>query len=75
MLLKLDPKWTEELRRLPESGMGYQRVRLRLKDGRLIPDAVVLNADVLDIPAPATSFCAEDIQELIFDSPGGELPR
>ena len=71
MRLKLDRKWTERLLRLSESGMGYQRVQVRLKDGRSIPDAIVLNADILDVAEPITPFCAEDIEDLV---PSAESP-
>jgi hypothetical protein len=44
MRLELDPRWTQKLAQLPESGMGYQGVRVRLKAGRTIEDALVFNA-------------------------------
>jgi hypothetical protein len=38
----LPEKWTRFLVRQPESGMGYQRVHVRLANKREIKDAVVL---------------------------------
>ncbi len=34
MQVTLDDKWIEHLVELPESGMGYQCVQVRLRDGR-----------------------------------------
>lgn len=49
MLLKLPSRWIEHLQAQPESGLGYQRVALRLQDGRLIAEAFVFNAEQLEI--------------------------
>jgi hypothetical protein len=57
MRIKLDRRWTERLLELPESGMGYQRVDVRLADGRELKDVVVFNAVELEVPdevGPAT---------------------
>jgi hypothetical protein len=40
MRLALDPHWIDWLTPHPESGMGYERVRVRLRDGSLIPKAI-----------------------------------
>jgi hypothetical protein len=56
MRIKLDRCWTERLLDLPETGMGYQRVDVRLTDGRELRD-VVFNAEELEVPdeiGPAT---------------------
>ena len=57
MRLKLDPRWTKQLRVLPESGMGYQRVDVRFSDGRVLCGALVFNAEELE--APKEFSCAE----------------
>ena len=57
MRIKLDRCWTDRLIDLPESGMGYQRVDVRLADGRVLRDLVVFNAEELEVPdevGPAT---------------------
>ena len=57
MRIKLDKRWVERLLAMPESGMGYQRVDVKLADGRELKDAVVLNAELLEVPddlGPAT---------------------
>ncbi len=64
MRLNLDRSWSERLRDLPESGMGYQRVRVRLKDGRTIDDAIALNAQILEIPDGMPAFISSDIAEI-----------
>ncbi len=70
MRLTLDKKWTDRLLQLPESGMGYQRVRVRLKDGRTIEDAVALNGQILLISDEVKGFDAADIThiELVIPS-------
>jgi len=55
--IKLDKRLVERLLTLPESGMGYQRVDVKMADGRELKNAVVLNAELLELPddfGPAT---------------------
>jgi hypothetical protein len=57
MRIKLDKRLVERLLKLPESGMGYQRVDVKMADGRELKNAVVLNAELLELPddfGPAT---------------------
>lgn len=68
MRLPLDPAWTEKLRRLPESGMGYQRVRVKLRDGRVLGEAVVFNAQVLQFADDVGEVVPQDIVELELES-------
>lgn len=49
MRLRLPSRWTTYLLSQPESGMGYQRVAVRLRDGRRFEDALVFNAEQLEI--------------------------
>jgi len=49
MRIKLEQRWIKKLLQLPESGMGYQRVDLRLDDGREIKDVPVFNAEELEL--------------------------
>jgi hypothetical protein len=46
----LPPRWIEKLTQLPESGMGYQRVNIVLKKGKVLKDVVVLNAEEAQAP-------------------------
>ena len=48
----LPERWTEHLVRLPESGMGYQRVNIILKHGKVLRDVLVLNAEEAQTPEP-----------------------
>lgn len=64
MQLTLDTQWSEKLARLPESGMGYQRVRVRLKAGTTIEGALVFNASVLQVGDDAPPFEAQDIDDI-----------
>ena len=48
--LKLSEPWSAFLLTQPESGMGYQRVDVRLDDDRELRDVVVLNAEMIELP-------------------------
>ena len=50
MRIRLEERWTKRLLELPESGMGYQRVDVRLADGRELKDVVVFNAEEIEVP-------------------------
>lgn len=64
MRISLDDRWTRKLLALPESGMGYQRVRVRLKDGRSVENAIALNGQTLQVPDDAPRFSPADIADL-----------
>jgi hypothetical protein len=66
LALKLPPRWTEYLLTQPETGMGYQRVALKLKDGRTIRPAVVLNVEQLQVEEPV-SLRPQDIVEITVE--------
>jgi hypothetical protein len=50
MRVKLEKRWMKRLLQLPESGMGYQRVDLRLADGRELKDVLAFNAEEVELP-------------------------
>ena len=50
MRIKLKKRWIKQLLRVPESGMGYQRVDVRLADGHDIQDVPVFNAEEIELP-------------------------
>lgn len=62
MKIKLDKQWVERLLKLPESGMGYQRVDVKMADGRELKNAVVLNAELLELPEDFGHSTVTDIQ-------------
>ena len=59
--VRLPARWVNQLTKLPESGMGYQRVNITLNDGKILRDIVVLNAEQAQAPEP---FEAADILTL-----------
>jgi hypothetical protein len=61
MRIKLAERWIDLLLKEPESGMGYQRVDVRFADGRHLENAMVFNAEDLDVP---DSFAGAEVQEL-----------
>ena len=64
MRSKLSKRWVEYLCSMPESGMGYQVVDITLKDGRVLKEIVVFNAEELRLPAEYKDLRIEDIEEL-----------
>ena len=69
MRVRLEPKWTDVLVHLPESGMGYQRVRVRLQDGRVIDPVIAHNAEVLEIDDRHGGFTSADIERIDLSAP------
>lgn len=49
MRVRLENRLIEKLTRLPESGMGYQRVDFRLADGRELRNVLVFNAEEAEL--------------------------
>jgi hypothetical protein len=64
MKMHLGKKWTQHLVSLPESGMGYQRVQVRLSNGRVLRDVLVENAQEIALPEDAGAVTEADIQEI-----------
>lgn len=62
MKVKLGQHWIDVLRKAPESGMGYQRVDVWFADGRVVRDALVFNAEYLDVPDESARLEIKDIQ-------------
>lgn len=62
MRIKLAKKWIDLLLREPESGMGYQRVDVRFADGRHVENAMVFNAEDLDVPDKFAGAEVEDVK-------------
>ena len=50
MTVRIPEQWTRFLLRQPESGMGYQRVDVRLANNRQINDVIVLNVEEIELP-------------------------
>lgn len=62
MRVKLPKKWSDYLVSKPESGMGYQRVDVRLQDGRLVEDVMVFNAEDMELPEEFARFQIKDLR-------------
>jgi hypothetical protein len=45
----------------PESGMGFQRVELHLKNGGIIPELIATNAKSIEIPSCYRNIAEDDI--------------
>jgi hypothetical protein len=61
MTVKLDKKWVDYLVRQPESGMGFQKVDVRLKGNRVLNDVFVFNAEEIDLPADCAGTAIEEL--------------
>ena len=61
MRVTLDKCWKERLVKLPESGMGYQRVDIRFAGDRTARDVMVFNAEEAELPAEFASLQITDI--------------
>jgi hypothetical protein len=61
MRIRLEERWTKRLLALPESGMGYQRVDIRLADGRELRNVVVFNAEEIEVP---NDFVQSEIKDV-----------
>ena len=60
--VRLPAIWIDRLIHLPESGMGYQRVNIRLKRGRVLRDVMVLNAEECRVTEPFEPSEIEDVE-------------
>lgn len=65
MTVKLPARWVDYLIHQPESGMGYQRVDVRLSNGSLLKDLRVFNAEEIVLPEDAAN---SEIKELWLHS-------
>ena len=61
MRVQLEEPWIEQLCRLPETGMGYQRVEVELQDGIVVNDVLVFNAEEMDWPDGERSIRSNEI--------------
>lgn len=66
--LQLGEPWVQRLCRLPETGMGYQLVDVELKDGLVVTNVFVFNAEELEWPADNNSIRPADILSIRLSS-------
>ena len=64
MRIKLNKKWIEYLLSIPESGMGYQIVDIILKNGQVLNQVNVFNAEELELPNEYKDLQVEDIKNI-----------
>ena len=60
--IRLPAVWIDRLVHMPESGMGYQRVNIRLRQGKVLKDVTVFNAEECQVPEPFEPSEIEDVE-------------
>lgn len=74
MRIKLNERWIEILSNLPESGMGYQKVDVKLKNGKVIKNVLVFNAEELEIPDKEVKITLSDIADIGISKNYSNIP-
>ncbi len=57
----------QQLVNSPETGMGYHKVDVYLKSGKVIKEQVVFNCSILSLPN-SINIADDDIEKLIISS-------
>jgi len=60
--IRLPENWSAFLLTQPESGMGYQRVDVRLEGDRELHDVIVLNAETIELPADCANAAIRELR-------------
>ena len=63
---KIPEKFVHQLVKLPESGMGYQLVKVFLSDGKILRKRKVLNSSIL-ILEPDENINSSEIEKIELD--------
>ena len=61
---RLQPKWAKLLDRARETGAGYHLVDFTMRDGRVIENVPVLNAQYVCMPREIPGVSSKDVAEL-----------
>jgi hypothetical protein len=69
MRVRLPEPWVASLIRMPESGMGFQRVDITFSDGSAEKDCLVFNAEVIELPSDAAGKTIKNIRLHKQDDP------
>ena len=64
MKINLKEQWTKYFQDIPETGMGYHKVDVFLKDETIIRGAIVHNGEVLEIPTEVSGLTGNEISLL-----------
>ena len=60
--VRLPEFWIDRLAHLPESGMGYQKVNIYLKGGKVVENVTVFNAEEFQVPQQFDASEIIDVQ-------------
>ncbi len=63
---KIPEKFVHQLVKLPESGMGYQLVKVFLSDGKILRNRKVLNSSLL-VLEPDEDISPSEIEKIELD--------
>ncbi|MEX2034874.1 MAG: hypothetical protein WEA28_06765 [Xanthobacteraceae bacterium] len=64
MQVELRSELINRLLALPESGMGHQLVDLILTDGRIVPNVVIFNFEIANLPDAFRDIRTSDIADV-----------
>lgn len=64
MQIELRKDITSRLLAMPESGMGYQVVDLVLADGRIVPDVMIFNCEIANLPDTFRDITSSDVTDI-----------
>ena len=65
---KIPEKFVHQLVKLPESGMGYQLVKIFLSDGKVLRKRKVLNSSIL-VLNEAENISSSEIEKIELERP------
>jgi hypothetical protein len=63
---KIPEKFVHQLMKLPETGMGYQLVKIFLSDGNILRKRKVLNSSILELEQDE-NIASSEIQKIELD--------
>lgn len=64
MQIELRKDIISRLLALPENGMGYQIVDLVLADGRIVPNVMIFNCEIADLPESFRDIRPSDVTDV-----------
>jgi hypothetical protein len=64
MQIELQKDIIDRLLALPETGMGYQVVDLVLSDGRIVPDVMIFNCEIANLPESYRGIRPSDVADI-----------
>ncbi len=61
----LDKKWKDILAEFPESGMGYQKVKIIFKNGIILKNIFIHNGQECDLPE---EYFNDEIEDIVLEN-------